>query len=169
MKNKLLILSVLLGLSLITGCNKQPQIQDYNEIYNVENIQTEKQEISSATENKDDILSEFSLKDIPEYNGIAYTVVNNNNPFFTDEDKKRTDAFETYSELDSLGRCGVAYANICKELQPTDKRGEIGSVKPSGWHTVKYNDIIETYSELDSLGRCGVAYANICKELQIFA
>lgn len=143
MKNKLLILSVLLGLSLVTGCNKQPQIQDYNEIYNVENIQTEKQETSSVTESENNISSEFSLKDIPEYSGIAYTVINNNEPFFTDEDKKRTDAFETYNELDSLGRCGVAYANICKELQPTDKRGEIGSIRPSGWHTVKYNDIID--------------------------
>ncbi len=55
----------------------------------------------------------------------------------------RTDAFEVYSDLDKLGRCGVAYANICKELMPTEDRGEIGMVKPSGWHTVKYNDLIE--------------------------
>lgn len=71
----------------------------------------------------------------PEYNGQPYYVVNDNMPFFTDEDKV-TDAFETYSELDSLGRCGVAYANICKKLMPTEERGDISSVYPSGW---KYN------------------------------
>ena len=54
-----------------------------------------------------------------------------------------TDACENYSDLDDLGRCGVAYANICKELMPTEKRGRIGMVKPSGWHTVKYSDIIK--------------------------
>lgn len=84
-----------------------------------------------------------SLDAIPAYEGYAFVEINNNQPFFTDADKQRTDAFEDYSELDSLGRCGVAYANICKELQPTEPRGKIGMVKPSGWHTVKYNDIID--------------------------
>ena len=60
-----------------------------------------------------------------------------------DEDEYTTEAFETYSELDALGRCGVAYANICQELMPTEERGQIGSVKPSGWHTVKYNGIVD--------------------------
>ena len=50
--------------------------------------------------------------------------------------------FEHYSDLDTLGRCGAAYANICKELMPTEKRGEIGMIKPTGWHTVRYDDII---------------------------
>ena len=50
-----------------------------------------------------------------------------------------TEPFETYSELDRLGRCGTAYANICLEIMPTDFRGEIGQVKPSGWQTVKYD------------------------------
>ena len=63
-------------------------------------------------------------------------------PYFTSADFSTT-SFETYASLDSLGRCGVAYANICKEIQPTEERGPIGSVKPSGWHTVKYNDLID--------------------------
>ena len=71
----------------------------------------------------------------------AYTTVNGNVPYFTEEDLT-TEAFENYSELDNLGRCGVAYANICKELMPTEERGEIGMIKPSGWHTVKY-DIVD--------------------------
>ena len=73
------------------------------------------------------------VSNVPEFSGEAYIVINDNNPYFSETDKVRTDAFETYSELDSLGRCGVAYANICKEIMPTEKRGEIGSVKPSGW------------------------------------
>lgn len=84
----------------------------------------------------------ISLSNIPAYTGNAYVAVNNNNPYFTDADKSRTDAFETYSDLDGAGRCGVAYANICKEIMPTEKRGKIGSVKPTGWHTIKY-DIVD--------------------------
>ena len=79
---------------------------------------------------------------IPDYSGDATIEINGNVPFFSEEDKVRTDAFETYSELDTLGRCGVAYANICQELMPTEERGNIGSVKPTGWVQNKYPDII---------------------------
>lgn len=82
------------------------------------------------------------LSQIPDYTGSPYTVLNDNEPEFDDDDLT-TKAFEDYSELDNLGRCGVAYANICQELMPTEKRGDIGMVKPSGWHTVKYPDIIK--------------------------
>ena len=79
-----------------------------------------------------------SLDDIPAYSGEAYIAVNDNQPFFT-QDELTTQAFETYSELDSLGRCGTAYANICRELMPTEPRGDISSVKPTGWQSVKYD------------------------------
>ncbi len=84
-----------------------------------------------------------SLADIPDYDGTPYIQLENNIPDFTENEKKNTEAFETYSELDSLGRCGQAYANICPEIQPTEERGAIGNVRPSGWHTVKYNDLID--------------------------
>ncbi len=84
-----------------------------------------------------------SLTDIPVYGGTPYIQLENNIPDFTDEEKKCTEAFEQYSDLDPLGRCGQAYANICPELRPTEPRGEIGDVRPSGWHTVKYNDLID--------------------------
>ncbi len=64
--------------------------------------------------------------------------INSNQPNF-DESDLTTEPFETYSSLDYLGRCGVAYANICQEIMPTEPRGEIGQVKPSGWHTAKYS------------------------------
>ncbi len=79
---------------------------------------------------------------IPVYSGREYCEVNGNVPGF-DDDELVTEAFEDYSDLDSLGRCGTAYANICKDIMPTEERGEIGTVKPSGWHTVKYNDLID--------------------------
>lgn len=88
--------------------------------------------------------SYVSLDAIPAYDGKAYVAVNNNGPFFTDSDMTTT-AFENYSDLDSLGRCGVAYANICKDIMPTEERGKIGMIKPSGWHTVKYDVIKDRY------------------------
>ena len=83
----------------------------------------------------------YNVNEIPEYNGNPVIVINNNVPSFTDEDYN-SKTFESYSELDMLGRCGVAFANIDKSLMPTTKRGSIGMIKPSGWHTVKY-DIVE--------------------------
>lgn len=88
--------------------------------------------------------SSSNMEDIADYNGNSYVIVNDNNPYFKEEEYT-TDSFEKYSELDSLGRCGVAYANISKELMPTEKRGSIGSIKPSGWHTVKYDHIDGKY------------------------
>lgn len=88
--------------------------------------------------------SYVSLDAIPAYDGKAYVAVNNNEPFFTDSDMTTT-AFENYSDLDSLGRCGVAYDNICKDIMPTEERGKIGMIKPSGWHTVKYDVIKDRY------------------------
>lgn len=77
----------------------------------------------------------------PDY--TPWVVVNNNVPYFTDEEKTSLEPFEIYSDLDELGRCGVAYANICQELMPTEARGEIGSVKPSGWHTYNYGSLVD--------------------------
>ncbi len=82
---------------------------------------------------------------IPAFDGEPYIELNGNIPLFTDEEKDRTDAFELYSELDGLGRCGIAYANICAELMPDEPRGEIGQIKPSGWQLVKYDFIDGNY------------------------
>ena len=69
------------------------------------------------TENNQNILNTTiaNIEDIPDYTNQIYIEINNNTPYFTEEDYK-TEAFEKYSELDNLGRCGVAYANICKEI-----------------------------------------------------
>lgn len=85
-----------------------------------------------------------STDEIPEFTDEPYVVLNNNIPNFTEEDYT-TESFETYSELDSLGRCGVAYANVGEDLMPTEERGSISSVKPSGWHSQKYDCVDGKY------------------------
>ena len=86
--------------------------------------------------------SSFSLSDVPAYSGKAYISVNGNVPYFTAAELTTT-SFETYSDLDTLGRCGVTYACIGQDLMPTNERGSIGMVKPTGWHTVRYDDLVD--------------------------
>ena len=86
--------------------------------------------------------SSFSLSDVPAYSGKAYTSVNGNVPYFSAAELTTT-SFETYSDLDTLGRCGVTYACIGQDLMPTEERGSIGMVKPTGWHTVRYDGLVD--------------------------
>ena len=88
--------------------------------------------------------SAVSTSKIPKYSGSPYIKVHNNVPFFKKSDLTKK-VFEKYSKLDALGRCHTAYANVCKATMPTEKRGRIGMVKPSGWHTVKYNNVDGKY------------------------
>ena len=85
-----------------------------------------------------------SLDQIPEYSGNPYVEINGNVPSFSDE-KKAGPAYEFYSELDSLERCGYAESKITPELMPAEERGAIGMVKPTGWHTVKYDNVDGKY------------------------
>lgn len=84
------------------------------------------------------------LENLPEYSGSPYVVLNDNWPDFDAEDMT-LEPFETYSELDYLGRCGTAYANICIDIMPTEPRGDIGQVKPSGWQVAKYDFVDGKY------------------------
>lgn len=85
----------------------------------------------------------YQLENIPSYQGDAYVVINQNEPEFIDIDKNFTG--ENYSDLDALGRCGVAMARVGIDTMPTEERGSIGMVKPSGWHTVKYDIVSGKY------------------------
>ena len=105
----------------------------------VDNLSTTEQTIPTTNASSN---LPFDLSDIPSYSGSPYCEVNNNQPFFQ-ADKLTTESFKQFSELDSLGRCGVAYACIGTDSLPTEERGAIGMIKPSGWHTVRYDDIIE--------------------------
>lgn len=86
--------------------------------------------------------SPVNLSSIPPYSSKAYVEINNNVPEFSDTS---TSSFEFYSDLDSLGRCGVCYACIGKDIMPTEERGSIGMIKPSGWQTVKYDNVDGKY------------------------
>ncbi len=88
--------------------------------------------------------SGITASDIPSYAGKPYVAVNENEPFFTADDLKEAVAsYETYSDLDSLKRCGPCEASVGKDIMPTEDRGEIGSVKPSGWVQEKYPGIVD--------------------------
>ena len=107
---------------------------------------TEEAGTTESSEKKTEQSSEgqrTSLASIPAYSGTPYCEINGNVPDFTDKEKESKEAFEIYSELDALGRCGPAFANLCRELMPEEERDAIGQIRPSGWHTVKYNDLID--------------------------
>ena len=89
-------------------------------------------------------LDAFDYSAIPAFSGSEYVTVNNNTPFFTDEEKT-TETYETYSPLDELGRCTVAHASLNKSLMPTEDREDIGSVKPTGWEQETYDFISGKY------------------------
>ncbi|HIV22618.1 MAG TPA: DNA/RNA non-specific endonuclease [Candidatus Merdiplasma excrementigallinarum] len=79
-----------------------------------------------------------SLDEIPEYRGEPYVEINGNRPDFSQEDRN-TEAFEAYSSLDSLGRCGTAFANVGQELMPRGERENISQIHPTGWQHVEYD------------------------------
>ena len=86
-------------------------------------------------------IKSYNINEIPPHEKDNYVYINNNKPDFKDEELT-TKTFEKYSNLDFLGRAGVAIANIGKDLMPTEERESIGMIKPSGWHTIKY-DIVD--------------------------
>ena len=90
------------------------------------------------------ISGSFDLSTIPAYSGQPYVAVNDNVPFFSESDLTDV-SFESYGDLDALGRCSVAYASVGTDIMPAEKRGNIGQVKPTGWHTVKYDFVDGKY------------------------
>ena len=90
------------------------------------------------------VLTEITLDDIPKYTTEAFAVVNDNVPFFK-VDTSFTNSFEIYPDLDELGRCQIVYANVGTDIMPTEERGSISSVKPSGWVNAKYDCVDGSY------------------------
>lgn len=106
----------------------------------------ENSQISQEESSQSDVQTQADLTDLlaSNYSGEPSVVVNNNEPYFSDGEITDV-SFENYSELDSLGRCGVATACIGTDIMPTEERGSIGQIKPAGWHTVKYSGIDGNY------------------------
>ena len=146
-------LTMILCLCMLAGCGSRDTAQTLQTgnaaaEYHTEIVETDKNESTAEQTQADDTEkqtstdspSDFEPADVPDYSGDPYIAVNNNEPYFTADDLT-TEAFENYSELDALGRCGTAYANVCLETMPTEKRGSISEVKPTGWHSVKYDNV----------------------------
>lgn len=130
--------------------NKQAKIQETEKQEpGIPEIVTEETESETETETEQTIAvqtqpsTEVTIlaSDIPVYSGKPYVEINDNVPYFRETDLS-VSSYEYYSDLDDLGRCGVVYACIGTDLMPTEERGNIGAVKPTGWHTVKY-DVVD--------------------------
>lgn len=102
-----------------------------------ETAQPKDESSSSAVEQ---VTSTFDLSEIPAYNGSPFIAVNDNIPFFSN-DEMTTTSFESYSNLDSLGRCGVAVASVGLDIMPTEERESISSVYPTGWEQEQYSNV----------------------------
>lgn len=125
------LLALVLLLSLLTGCSGlSPSASS--------------QADSSVSGSSFSSGESFQLSDVPAYSGQPYVSIHDNVPYFTTADLS-SDSFETYGQRDSLGRCTAAYACVGQDLMPTEDRGSIGQVKPTGWHTVKYDCVDGKY------------------------
>lgn len=167
-------LSLLLALSMLVGCSLSVDISDAPNREYTESTVSIKTEQGSSAENptasteldpkadtsaadgalsgdneqngahSDDIGAEFDFSALPPYSGEPYISVCGGDPDFS-EDEIASVSYEYYSELDALGRCGVCIASVGQDIMPTEKRGSIGQVKPTGWHTVKYDFVDGKY------------------------
>ncbi len=132
-KRKISFLSIVIAILIVvlSGCiAKMPNVKDT--VHNVPNTQSQ---LSADA---------ITLDNIPEYSGDPYISIYDNQPLFSKDDYT-TIAFEEYAELDYLGRCGVTYACVGRETMPTEDRGNIGQVKPTGWVTSKYDFVDGRY------------------------
>lgn len=147
---KRFLTAILLATLLLTGCasetttNSEPKTSEVAKSKQTENKNKEEKKNQTAQQDTPAPVTtapttNFSLSSIPAYSGKPYVVINDNKPFFPNNLSNKP--FESYSNLDQLGRCGVATACITKALMPTTKRGSIADVKPSGWQTVRYEAV----------------------------
>ncbi len=130
-KNFTKIISLLLAVLMLTACSEYKTVEH--------TVSKEKETVTQYTE----VENSISTDDVQPYTYYPYTTINNNVPEFEASDY--TESFEEYGELDSLGRCTTCVANIGTDLMPTEERGAIGSVKPTGWHIAKYNNVDGKY------------------------
>ncbi|MDD8048604.1 MAG: DNA/RNA non-specific endonuclease [Thomasclavelia sp.] len=140
-----ILISFLLCISLV-GCtsttkDSTSKKEDSSNNQTTKIIQNENADNSTPSSSS---TTTFDVSSVPAFSGKAYVAINNNNPYFTKSDYTTT-SFEKYSSLDSLGRCSFAYACVGKDIMPTTKRGSIGSVKPTGWQTIKYDSVDGKY------------------------
>lgn len=125
-----ILLILIVSLSVLSGCSAGE-----NNFFN---------DLDITAQSASDYVN-YDLSNVPDYDGKAYVELNGNVPEFSESEKTYSESFEEYGKLDSLGRCTYAVSCIGKDLMPTEKRGSIGSVKPSGWHISKYDFVDGKY------------------------
>lgn len=125
-----ILLILIVSLSVLSGCSAGE-----NNFFN---------DLDITAQSASDYVN-YDLSNVPDYDGKAYVELNGNVPEFSKSEKTYSESFEEYGKLDSLGRCTYAVSCIGKDLMPTEKRGSIGSVKPSGWHISKYDFVDGKY------------------------
>ena len=154
-KTKIRALAMMVCLALVmqsaSGCGTtepaqgtQETTDDIEEKTQEQTVTEEQEKSLPSTENATTIEETFDFAAVPAYDGKAYVAVNDNIPFFTEEELSSA-SYETYGELDPLGRCTVCVASVGQDLMPAEERGNIGMVKPTGWHTVKYDFVDGKY------------------------
>ena len=165
------LLSVLLSVFLAAGCGSFSNPVQPGEAEAAETESAESEETGALDLPAPGLPEGFDLSMVPEYNGSIWADVNEDVPFFTEkqmeaarrmtgslsskeeqEDTEGTDQaaeeeqiLQSYGDLDTLGRCTGACALVGPETLPQEERGNIGMVKPTGWHTVKYDGIDGNY------------------------
>ncbi len=146
LKGKSILFSILMAVCIqfwgCAGASEYPAAQNTVDA-------AESQAQSAEQTSRSDVLPQtgqpgITLEEIPEYSGEPYVEIYNNEPDFSG-DEMVAESYEYYEELDELGRCGTAIADIGSDLMPTEERGAIGQIKPSGWHTVKYDVVDGNY------------------------
>ncbi len=127
-----LLLALLLTCAALVGCD----LKDNKDSGGSSGGSADQGGSSQRTE---EVVGFASVEGIPDYSGEPFVALNDNVPEFTDAEKNTKTSYETYSPLDSLGRCGVVHACVGKDIMPTEKRGDISNVKPSGWKNKPYD------------------------------
>ena len=145
---KFMTITAVVAMLCIVGCeaNNTDATKPAYELTSNSNIVTN--ETIKETDETEQEINETTVETdettVKEFDGNPYFIINNNK---YDESIVPiiNESYEFYSELDNLGRCGIAHACVGKDLMPTEERGSIGSVKPSGWQTAKYDNISGKY------------------------
>ncbi|MCA6775319.1 DNA/RNA non-specific endonuclease [Enterococcus mundtii] len=78
--------------------------------------------------------------------------LNGNYANFTLEELESTEPWQTFSDLDSLNRVGVADALLHKSMMPSEPREDISMIYPTGWNQKKLDDGNWLYNRSHLLG-----------------
>lgn len=152
-----LLLAFLLSISMLSGCSADITPEDVGNtvidiIDTLGRLEPDETETDTPADTSEPDIptspaatyASLTVADIPAYDGNAWVAINDNQPFFITDDLTTT-SFETYGELDELGRCTMSWACVGQDLMPTEERESIGSVKPTGWVNNKYDFVDGKY------------------------